>query len=411
VIHLLEVAVRWPPETFLCWKLEGLAERGFRTTVASEQVFDPDARLEGVKLVRIMPRSRRHAGWRVALRDGALLLLRSPRRLARLRRSIRRNLPPAERDRYGGTLGAYCAFLRLARMRPDVVHFEWNTAAVDYLPLFEVWRCPVVTSCHGSDVAIYPHMPSHVRYAAKLVEVFDRAAAVHCVCDALARDTEAFGLEASKRRVIRPGVDPSAFAPRPDPNAAGAALRVVTVGWLRWMKGHEYALTALRELLDRGVPVELDIVGGVPDAVVGSSGEDRRIAHTIADLGLGAHVRLHGDLPTAEVIERLRAADVLLHPSVSEGLPTVLVEALACGLPVVATDVGGVSELVTDGVEGFVIPPRDPAAIADALATLWRDPALRARMGAAGRQTVLDLFTLERQLGEFQELYEEVTRS
>jgi glycosyltransferase involved in cell wall biosynthesis len=346
-------------------------------------------------------------------RDGLLLLLRSPLRCVRLWRSVRRHVPPGERERYGGTVGLYAMYLRLARLRPDVVHFEWNTAAVDYLALFDVWRCPVVTSCHGSDVSIYPHMPSHARYVERLHEVFARASAVHCVSESLARETEAFGLDPAKRRVIRPGVDPSAFAPTTSGAGAGANghLRVVTVGWLRWMKGHEYALTAMRSLLDRGVPVHLDIVGGSPDAVVGRSGENRRIAHTIDDLGLEGHVSLHGTLPTAEVIERLRAADVLLHPSVSEGLPTVLVEALACGVPVVATDVGGVTELVTDGAEGIVIPPRDPDAIADALATQWHDPGLRARMGAAGRETVRDRFTLERHVREFQALYEEVARA
>ena len=152
MIHLLEVAVRWPPETFLCWKLEGLAARGFRVTVASKAVFDPDARLDGVDLVRIERRaaSPRRARWVVA-RDGLALALRSPLRLVRLWRATRRHVPPEERTRYGGTLGMYAMYLRLARLRPDVVHFEWNTAAVDYIALFDVWRCPVVTSCHGSD--------------------------------------------------------------------------------------------------------------------------------------------------------------------------------------------------------------------------------------------------------------------
>ena len=208
--------------------------------------------------------------------------------------------------------------------------------------------------------------------------------------------------------MIRPGVDPFAFGPAPERNGAGGALRVVTVGWLRWMKGHEYALSAVRAAVDRGVPVQLDIIGGAPDAEIGEPGEVRHILHTIEDLGLSDHVRLLGTLSTPQVIDELRTSDVLLHPSVSEGLPTVLVEAMACGIPVVATDVGGVTELVTDGVNGLVIPPRDPAAIAAALEALWHDPTLRARMGATGRETVLGDFTLERQLGEFEQLYGEV---
>jgi glycosyltransferase involved in cell wall biosynthesis len=141
---------------------------------------------------------------------------------------------------------------------------------------------------------------------------------------------------------------------------------------------------------------------------VAETGERSRILHTVADLGLEDHVRLHGQVASADVARTLQGADALLHPSVIEGLPTVLLEAMACGVPVVATDCGGVTEAVTDGVEGFVVPTRQPGELAVALERLWRDPGLRARMGAAGRRTVTSRFTLERQLDEFVALYREV---
>jgi glycosyltransferase involved in cell wall biosynthesis len=81
---------------------------------------------------------------------------------------------------------------------------------------------------------------------------------------------------------------------------------------------------------------------------------------------------------------------------------------MACAVPVVTTDCGGVCEVLTDGVEGFVVAPRDPEALADALVRLWRDSALRDRMGAAGRARIRSGFTLERQLGEFLAMYREV---
>jgi glycosyltransferase involved in cell wall biosynthesis len=88
-----------------------------------------------------------------------------------------------------------------------------------------------------------------------------------------------------------------------------------------------------------------------------------------------------------------------------------MLEAMACGVPVVATDCGGVSEALTDGVEGFIVPPRESEALAEALRRLWRDPGLRARMGQAGRRTATSRFTLERQLDEFLALYREVARA
>ena len=118
-----------------------------------------------------------------------------------------------------------------------------------------------------------------------------------------------------------------------------------------------------------------------------------------------------GRLQLREVAERLRDSDVLLVPSLMEGLPTVVLEALASGVPVVATDCGGVSEAMTDGREGLLVAPRDAEALARALERLWRDPALRARMGEAGRETATSRFELDRQLREFLALYTEVART
>jgi len=149
-------------------------------------------------------------------------------------------------------------------------------------------------------------------------------------------------------------------------------------------------------------------VGGDPTQDVGEPSERERIVQTLADLELEPRVRLLGNMSSGEVADRLQESDVLLLPSLDEGLPTVILEAMASGLAVVATDCGGVREALSDGVEGLIVPPRDAVAMAAALERLWRDPALRARMGAAGRRTATSRFALERQLDEFQELYREV---
>jgi glycosyltransferase involved in cell wall biosynthesis len=186
---------------------------------------------------------------------------------------------------------------------------------------------------------------------------------------------------------------------------------VILIGQLRWMKGFEWALAATRAAVDRGVPMELDILGGDPGEDIGERSERGRILHTVSDLGLDAHVHLRGLVGSAEVARRLRSCDALLLPSLDEGLPTVLLEAMASGVPFVATDCGGVSEAFTDGVEGFLVAPRDPQALADALERLWRDPDRRARMGEAGRARATSRFTLERQLDELLAMYREAVHA
>jgi glycosyltransferase involved in cell wall biosynthesis len=119
-------------------------------------------------------------------------------------------------------------------------------------------------------------------------------------------------------------------------------------------------------------------------------------------------VHLVGGLAREDVVARLRAADVLLHASLVEGIPNTVLEAMACELPVVASDCGGMREAVTDGVEGFLVAPREVHALAGALARLARDPALGRRMGRAGRARVEDAFSPAREREAFLRLYRDV---
>jgi colanic acid/amylovoran biosynthesis glycosyltransferase len=407
-LHLLEVGIRWPPETFLCWKLEGLADRGFRVTVASRSIIDASARLRGVELIALPRRAAPRARTVGVLSRVLALAPRAPLRCWKLVRGIGR-LPLAQRERYGGTVGLLSLYLPLLSLNPDIIHFEWNQAAVLYLPMYGVWGRPVVVSCHGSELSADPHLPGHERFAELLPRSLHTAAAVHCVSESLRRAVLDMGVRDARSRVIRQGVDPAIFRPRAEHAAhGGAPLKVIMIGWPRWVKGFEWALQALRELADAGVPAQLEILGAGPDLEPGDSEEHRRLHHTVADLDLQEHVSLRGPVATSVVAERLRASDVLLLPSLDEGLPTVVLEAMASGIPVVASDCGGISEAITDGVEGLLISPRDASGLARALARLWRDPPLRTRMGQAGRRTVTARFTLERQLEAFARLYTEL---
>ena len=407
-LHLVEIGVRWPPETFIGWKLEGLAKRGMRVTVASRSVYDREAQVPGVELVEIPPKRSRTEG----LVKGCLgLLLRSPYRLLKLVVGVWR-APKELRERRGGSAGLLALNLPLARLRPDLVQFEWHSVAVDYLPLFAVWGCPIVSSSRGSDLSVYPYVPGWNHYTAGLVDVLGKVSAMHCVSESLKWEAVDLGLDPAKATVIRPADDPTLFRPavHPEPSSRERKgdLRLVMVGWLRWEKGHEYALEALRLLLDNDVPAQLEIVGDVPEEWRGKSGERERILHTVAELGLEGHVHLHGRASSEQVAARLQNSDVLLHASVTEGIPNVIVEAMACEIPVVAARSGGIPEAISDGVEGFLVEPRQSEELAEALLRLWRDPALRRRMGAAGRAKFLSEFTLEFEHGAFLEMYREV---
>jgi glycosyltransferase involved in cell wall biosynthesis len=188
----------------------------------------------------------------------------------------------------------------------------------------------------------------------------------------------------SRVQTLHHGIDPVALrAAAGDPEATRHALGidpaapvVVHVANYRREKAHEVLLDAVRLLVDRGHD----------DLRVLLVGQGQRMDEVRAHLDaahLGRHVLMLGYRPDAPALEA--AADVLVLSSDHEGLPVAVMEALTLGVPVVSTRVGGVPEAITDGVEGLLVAPRDPAALADALARVLDDPELRARLGAAAR--------------------------
>lgn len=173
----------------------------------------------------------------------------------------------------------------------------------------------------------------------------------------------------------------------------GDALRVLSVGNLVPPKGHATLIEACALLRERGVPVRCDIVGGGP---LGPT-----LERLLREQGLDGVVRLHGARPLADVYRLMADADVfVLLSEISasgyrDGFPTVILEAMSMSLPVVATSLSGIPEMVAEGRTGLLVRERDPDAAADALALLARDPDRRGAMGEAGRARVRSRFHIE----------------
>jgi L-malate glycosyltransferase len=167
------------------------------------------------------------------------------------------------------------------------------------------------------------------------------------------------------------------------------------------VKGIEYFLEAAA-MVARRVPEARFLVVG--DATKQVDGDYRKELERRADrLGVGARIRFTG--LRSDVPDILAEVAVSVLPSLSEGLSNVLLESMAAGVPVVATTVGGNPEAVEDGVTGLLVPPRDPGALAQAICRFLDSPELASRFGQAGRERVLDRFSLERMVQETESLY------
>jgi len=216
---------------------------------------------------------------------------------------------------------------------------------------------------------------------------------------------EQVGLDPAKVRVVPNGVDFAAIdAARPGPavrQELGLPEDVPLIGLVgrldHWGKGHKELFEAMAGLKER-YPVQALIVGGGRREV-----EMRELA---AGLGLAGQAHFLGQ--RQDVPDLLKAMDIFVLPSYSEGVSLALLEAMAAGLPVIATAVGGLPEVVDHEKTGLLIPPRDPEALAGALARLLGDPAWARQLGENARRHVREHFSLERLGREINEIYQEL---
>lgn len=176
------------------------------------------------------------------------------------------------------------------------------------------------------------------------------------------------------------------------PPRPGEPLRIMSCGRLNQVKGHQDLLQAIRMLRDAGHDARL-VIAGEDDA--GGTGYRRVIEARIAELGLDDAVTLLGAVSEGEVRRHLLEAHVFALASWHEPLGVALMEAMSCEVPTIGTAAGGVAELIRDGQDGILVPPRDPPAMADAILHLAGDPDLARRLGQAGRERIVSGFGAE----------------
>jgi glycosyltransferase involved in cell wall biosynthesis len=301
-------------------------------------------------------------------------------------RHVRRPLHPV-RD----LLGLFELVALIRRERPDLVHANSSKAGV--LGRLAAWvaRVPVrVFTVHGWA------FKAHKGLAARLYRWADRAmvpltSATICVSETERRAGLAAGTCHAERTVVIPNavnVDAAPHAPH-----VGDPPVIVTVGRLAPPKD---ALTLLRALAAVApTPFTALLVGDGPDRP--------EVEAELRALGLQDTVELAGERRDVPLL--LASADMFVLSSRSEGAPISILEAMAAGLPVVASAVGGVAELVVDGETGLLVPPANPGRLAEALQRLLRDPALRRRLGAAGLARARERFDLRALQSAHLELY------
>jgi glycosyltransferase involved in cell wall biosynthesis len=206
---------------------------------------------------------------------------------------------------------------------------------------------------------------------------------------------------ADKTHVCYHGLDLAAFSFVPDRRPPG---RIIAVGRLARLKGFDYLLRAAQLCRQRGVAVDVELVGDGPE-----SGALKALA---GELEIAEHVTFRGYIPFSDVRTAMSQSTILVHPSdgLGDGLPNVLREAMAVGTPVIASRVAGIPEALDDGRCGWLVPPKDVPALAQAIETLLADEATRRRFATLGRRRTEELFDLTRNGARLAERLRSTTR-
>jgi colanic acid/amylovoran biosynthesis glycosyltransferase len=302
-------------------------------------------------------------------------------------------------------LHAALTLVRLGTRKFDIIHAQFGTYGLLALKLVEVGAIEgaVVTSFRGYDAT-----KDLAANRGKYHKLFSAGRLFLPVSNSLERRLIDAGCDASAIHVLHSGIDCATFRYRDPVYSDGEPLRLVTIGRLVDKKGVRYGVEAVAHVLASGRALSYSVVGDGPLA--------DELRSRIEALGIAGHVRLMGWKSHRQILEIIAASHVLLAPSITaddgdeEGIPNVIKEAMAIGLPVVSTWHAGIPELVTDGESGFLVPERDVSALADKIIALHDHPEMWTELARAGRRKIEAEFEIEKLTEDLIGLYQLVSR-
>jgi sugar transferase (PEP-CTERM/EpsH1 system associated) len=295
----------------------------------------------------------------------------------------------------------------LRRLKPAVLH-TYNLSAAEYAPVAMLAGVPVrINGAHGRD-ASDPNgtNPKHKLLRQLMLPFYD--CCYGNSADLVEWNREVIGVPEHKSRLLGNGIDTDKFHPRQsagvrplEPSGFGPECVVIgSVGRIQDVKDHAGLLAAFVLLCERcpeaSANLRLVIIGDGPLLPA--------LRAKAAAAGVAERVWLPG--ARTDVAQILRGLDIFAMSSLAEGTPGAALEAMACGLPVVGTRVGGIPEVIDEGVTGMMVPPSDPEAMADALGRYLGSPDLARRHGAAGRERILRKYNMPAMVAAYKSLYD-----
>lgn len=291
----------------------------------------------------------------------------------------------------------YSKFLPIILHRPDIFHLQWARDIEFYMFLQNDFSIPIVVSLRGAHINYTPI--TKPRIAEMYRNLFPMIKSFHAVSEAISKEAQVYGARKESIRVIHSPIDDavcSLYNQNKDVKDK-KKLKIVSVGRFHWIKGYSYALKAIKILVNEGIDVKYTIIasGKIPESIL----------FLMDRLKLSEVVKITSELPQEKLQKKLSNYDVMLLPSLKEGIANVVLEAMAIGLPVVSTNSGGMKEVITPET-GWLVPIRDPLAMAKALIEVKNcDEKQMEAIRFKAHNLVKEQFNAENSFIKFKQLY------
>lgn len=287
-------------------------------------------------------------------------------------------------------------YLPIIYSKPDKIHIQWAAFIHNRDLLFDLYPDKILVGLRGAHINYTPITTPEIKES--YLRLFPKAHRFHAVSKAIAKEAEQYGAAANKVDVVYSFVSDELLQKPVQLKIKQAELSIISVGRFFWKKGYEYALDALALLKEKGIPFTYTLIaeGKTPASII----------YQLHQRGISDRVKVINGLSHNEVLKEIEQHDVLLLPSVEEGIANVVLEAMATGTPVISSDVGGMKEIIDNGINGYLIPPRDVNSMAE---TLVQFAALneeqRFAIGMRAKEAVSKQHNKQRFVNAFRQFY------
>lgn len=316
-----------------------------------------------------------------------------------------RGLRPRIQRQYAKTLEAPYVLNAFHSLGKDFdivhAHFGWNGILGAVLKASGFHKGPLITSFYGSDARTHPDTWGEHVYES----VFEYSEVLTGSSRALSRDVKSLSSQTTPVRTVYTGIPTTKFTPK-SVGSSESTANLLSVGRLVPCKGYGYAIRAVRKVVEEGIDVRYELVG---DGPIRSN-----LSSLTRDLGIEDSVHLTGSLPRESVIQKLQNTDIFLAPSVTgsggvqDSIGTSLLEAMSCGLPVIATDLPSIQEVITTGENGFLCSQKNPECLTDHIMQLHQDSDLRQSVGSSARKTITQNHSIKSLTDQLEDLYTKI---